>query len=73
MCNNLTAFGIAMKLVRLIKMSLTETYSRIRVGKNMSDMFPIMNGLKYGDALSPLLFNFALGYAIRRVQVIRMA
>jgi len=32
-------------------------------------MFPVRNGLKQGDALSPMLFNFALGYAIRRVQV----
>ena len=32
-------------------------------------MFPIRNGLKQGDALSSLLFNFALEYAIRRVQV----
>jgi hypothetical protein len=32
-------------------------------------MFPIRNGLKQGDALSPLLFNFALAYTIRRVQV----
>jgi len=32
-------------------------------------MFPIRNGLKQGDALSPLLFNFALEYAIRRFQV----
>ena len=37
-------------------MSLTETYSRVRVGKNMSDRFRIRNGLKQGDALSqPLL------------------
>ena len=32
-------------------------------------MFPIRNGFKQGDALSQLLFNFALEYAIRRVQV----
>ena len=32
-------------------------------------MFPIGNSLKQGDALWPLLFNFALEYAIRRVQV----
>ena len=50
-------------------MCLTETYSRVRVGKNLSDMFPIRNGAKQGDALLPLLFNFALEYAIRRVQV----
>jgi len=35
----------------------------------LSDTFPIRNGLKQGDALSPLLFNFALEYASRRVQV----
>jgi hypothetical protein len=34
----------------------------------LSDSFPIQNGLKHGDALSPLLFNFALEYAIRKVQ-----
>jgi hypothetical protein len=32
-------------------------------------MFPIRNGLKQGVALSPLLFNFVLVYAIKRVQV----
>ena len=50
---------------------MTETYSRVRVGEHLSDMFPIRNGLKQGDALSPLLFNFALQCAIRRVQVIQ--
>ena len=69
MYNNLIEFGIPKKLVRLIKMCLTETYNTVRVGKNLSDMFPIRNGLKQGDALSPLLFNFALECAIRRVQV----
>jgi hypothetical protein len=37
-------------------------------GKYQSDKFPIQNGLKQGDALSPLLFNFGLEYAIRRFQ-----
>jgi len=35
----------------------------------VSDRLPIMNGLKQGDALSPMFFNFALEYAIRRVHV----
>ena len=35
----------------------------------MYDRFPIRNGFKQGDALSPMLFNFALEYAIRRVQL----
>ena len=71
MYNILIEFGIPMKDVRLIKMCLTETYSRVRVGNNLSDIFPIRNGLKQGDALSPLLFNFTLEYAMSRVQVIQ--
>jgi hypothetical protein len=54
--------------VGLIKICLNETYSRVRISKNLSDKFNIENGLKQGDALSPLFFNFALEYAIRRVQ-----
>ena len=69
MYNILIEFGIPKKLVRLIKMCLTETYSRVRVGKNLSEVFPIRNDLKQGDALSPLFFNFTLEYAIKRVQV----
>jgi hypothetical protein len=44
---------------------LNETYSKVRVGEPSSDSFPIQNGLKQGDALSPLLFNFAV---IRKMQ-----
>ena len=50
-------FGIPRKLVRLIKMSLTESYSRVQVGKNVSDSFPVRNGLKQGDALSPMFLT----------------
>ena len=58
-----------MKLVRIIKECLNETYSRVRVGKHLSDMFHVKNDLKQGDALLPLLFRFPLAYAIRKVQV----
>jgi hypothetical protein len=40
----------------------------VHIGKHLSDSFPIQNGLKKGDVLTPLLFNFALEYAIKNVQ-----
>jgi hypothetical protein len=49
-------------------MCLNETYSRVPIVKNLSDTFPIQNGLEQRDSLSPILFNFALEYAIRKVQ-----
>jgi hypothetical protein len=49
-------------------MCLNETYSKVRVGKLLSDTFTVQSGMKQGDALSPLLFNFALEYAIRKGQ-----
>ena len=69
LCHVLIEFDIPLKLVRLIKMCLNKTYSRVWVSKHLSDMFPIKKGLKQGDALSPLLFNFSVEYAIRWNQV----
>jgi hypothetical protein len=34
----------------------------------LSHKFPIQNGLKQGNVLSPLIFNFILGYAIRKAK-----
>ena len=56
----LIKFGVPKKLVSLIKTCLDGTQSKVRIGN--------YHGLKQGDALSPLLFNFALEYAIRKVQ-----
>jgi len=52
-----------------VKLCLNETYNRVRRGKYLSDVFRNRNGLKQGDALSPLLSKFALDFAIGRVQV----
>jgi hypothetical protein len=66
--NILIEFEVAMKLVRLIKMCLNKTYSKVRIGTHLSDNFPIQNDLKQEDALSLLLSNFISEYAIRKVQ-----
>jgi hypothetical protein len=42
----LIEFGVPVKLVRLIKMCLNETYGEVCIDKDLSDMFPIQNGLK---------------------------
>ena len=52
--NILIEFGVPLKMVWQIKICLNETYSRVRLGKYLSDGFPIKNGL------NQLLFNFAL-------------
>jgi hypothetical protein len=49
-------------------MCLSETYSKVLIGNHLFDSFLSQNGLKRVDALSPLLFNFALEYAIRKIQ-----
>jgi hypothetical protein len=64
----LIEFGEPLKLVRLIKMCLNQSYNKVYIDKYLADNFCIQNGLKQGDALSPLPFNFALEYAIRKVQ-----
>jgi hypothetical protein len=57
-----------MKLVLQIKLRLNEIYCKGGTGKHLIYTFPIKNGLKQGDALSLLLFNFPLEYAIKKVQ-----
>jgi hypothetical protein len=66
--NILTEFGVPMKLLRLINMCLNEMYGKVCISKYLSDSFPIQNDLKEGDTIVPLLFSFALEYAIRKVQ-----
>jgi hypothetical protein len=66
--NILIEFGVPVKLVRLTKLCSNKTYSKVRIGKHLSDNFTTQNSLKQGDALLLLLLNFALVYVIRKVQ-----
>jgi hypothetical protein len=42
----LIEFGITTEIVRPIKMCLNGTYSKVYIGKRLSDKFPTQNGLK---------------------------
>jgi hypothetical protein len=48
-------------------MNSYKIYTKVRIDKNLSDVFPIQYGLKQ-DAILPLLFNFALEHTIRKLQ-----
>jgi len=66
--NILIKVGTPMKLIRQDKICLGETCSRVCIGRNMPDVFPFQSDVRQVDALSPMLFNFALGCALRKVQ-----
>jgi hypothetical protein len=61
-------FRVPMQLARLIKMCLNGKSIKVRTGEHLSNNFRVQSNLKKGDALSSLLLNITLGYAIRRVQ-----
>jgi hypothetical protein len=62
----LIQFGKSMKLVRITKMDLDETYNQVRIGKILSDTSPTYNGVE--DIYDYCFFNFSSEYAIRKVQ-----
>jgi hypothetical protein len=49
-------------------MRLNGTCSYVWLLKHMSDKLPHKNGLKHGEALLPVFLNFALDYAMQKVQ-----
>jgi hypothetical protein len=58
--------------MKLVRVCLNEKYIIVRADKHLSDTFSIQNGQKQGDALSPLILNYDLEYAIRNVQEIQV-
>jgi hypothetical protein len=71
--NILIKFEVLILMVRLIKVCLTRTYSKVNVVEYLSDTFAIQNGLEQGDAILPSVLNLALEYAITKVQENQMA
>jgi hypothetical protein len=53
-------FGIPMKMLRLVKMTLANTKSKAKIQGKLSPIFKTMIGLRQGDSLSALLFNLCM-------------
>jgi hypothetical protein len=62
-------FFVGFKIFLSMSLQINGTYSRVQVGKLLSNMLPINSGLNQGNVSSMFFFNFALDYAIRTVQV----
>jgi sorting nexin-29 len=61
-------FGIPMKLVRLVKMTLANTNSKVKIQEKPSLSFET-TGLRQGDSLSTLLFNLCMEKIIRNIRI----
>lgn len=61
--------GFPKKLVKLTQVCINGSMSRVRIAHEFSEVFNINDGLKQGDALSPLLFNVALEYVSRKAEI----
>jgi hypothetical protein len=62
-------FGIPMKLVRLVKMTLANTNSKVKTQGKLSPSFETAIGLREGDSLSTLLFNLCRKKIIRNIRI----
>jgi sorting nexin-29 len=60
----LESYGIPEKIIRLIKMTLSDNTSKVLVANNSSKHFNISTGVRQGDALSAALFNVALNMVL---------
>jgi hypothetical protein len=60
LCSMLIEFVILLKFFGLIELCLNKTYNNVCIGKYLPDTFPILNGMKLGDALLPLVYNFRI-------------
>ena len=69
--NIMSEFGIPAKLTRLCRMTLLNTSSAVKVGKNLSDPFNTIRGFRQADPLSCTLSNFIMESIVRKAGVQR--
>jgi hypothetical protein len=63
-------FKIPTKLINMCKTCLQRTRSAVRIEGTLSNFFENKTGLKQGDPLSPILFNFALQKVMQSIKMV---
>ena len=58
-------FGIPLKLIRLVKTTMTNVQCSVRIQSHLSEPISTTCGVRQGDALACLLFDLALEKVIR--------
>jgi hypothetical protein len=68
--NIMSEFGIPNKLIRLRRMTLTNTQCVVQVGKELSEPFETKNGFRQGDTLSCDFFNLVMEKIMRTAELV---
>jgi len=58
---NIAIQGIHKKVVRLIRVTLEEPQAKVVTENNLPESYNVDVGVRQGDALSVIVFNFVLG------------
>ena len=62
----MSELGIPAKLIRLCRMTLSNSRSVVKVGMDLSEPFDTVRGFRQGDPLSCDLFNFVMESVLRK-------
>ena len=67
--NDLLILGITKKLVQLIGVTMAGSKANVRVDNQYASMFLITNGVRQGDAFSPVLFDLVLEAILQKMNI----
>jgi sorting nexin-29 len=67
--DDMNELNISEKLIRMVRITMSNTQSQVRLHSNLAVLFTTHKGVLQGDALECLLFNITLEYVIRRVGI----
>ena len=65
----MSAYGIPSKLIRLCRMTLSDTKSSVKIGSDLSEPFTTTRGLRQGDSLSCNFFNLLMEKILENAKV----